>query len=40
MLTSGTLSPMESWTCELKMPFNIQISNKHIVDISKNLRVF
>ncbi|CAD8198204.1 unnamed protein product [Paramecium pentaurelia] len=40
ILTSGTLSPMESWQSELKMEFQIQLSNKHVIDITKNVRAF
>ncbi|CAD8071079.1 unnamed protein product [Paramecium primaurelia] len=40
MLTSGTLSPMPSWVSELRLPFDVQLSNEHIIDLNKNLRVF
>ncbi|CAK77033.1 unnamed protein product (macronuclear) [Paramecium tetraurelia] len=40
LLTSGTLSPMPSWACELRIPFEVQLVNEHIIDLNKNLRVF
>ncbi|CAD8174994.1 unnamed protein product [Paramecium octaurelia] len=40
LLTSGTLSPMLSWSCELRIPFDVQLANEHIIDLDKNLRVF
>ncbi|CAD8209823.1 unnamed protein product [Paramecium octaurelia] len=40
ILTSGTLSPMESWQSELQMEFKVQLSNKHVIDIRNNVRAF
>ncbi|CAD8091711.1 unnamed protein product [Paramecium sonneborni] len=40
ILTSGTLTPMTSWTCELKQAFDIQLVNEHIIDLDKQVRVF
>ena len=31
LLTSGTLSPMESFAYELKMPFPIRLENPHVI---------
>ncbi|CAK74541.1 unnamed protein product (macronuclear) [Paramecium tetraurelia] len=40
LLTSGTLSPLQSWTCELRMNFQTQFSSPHIINIQQNLIVF
>ncbi|CAD8098779.1 unnamed protein product [Paramecium sonneborni] len=40
LLTSGTLSPLQSWTCELRMNFQTQFQSPHIVNIKSNLIVF
>lgn len=32
MLTSGTLTPFNYWECELRIPFEIKLDNKHVVD--------
>ncbi|CAD8086484.1 unnamed protein product [Paramecium sonneborni] len=40
LLTSGTLTPMASWVCELRQPFDVQLVNEHIIDLNKNLRVY
>ena len=35
ILTSGTLSPMESLVAELSVPFKVQLINKHVIDKSQ-----
>jgi regulator of telomere elongation helicase 1 len=37
LLTSGTLSPLESYEAELKIPFDIKISCRHVIDPSKQV---
>lgn len=35
ILTSGTLSPLDSWEKELNLEFKVQIANKHVIDRSQ-----
>ncbi|KAJ5078619.1 regulator of telomere elongation helicase 1 [Anaeramoeba ignava] len=35
VLTSGTLSPLESFEIEFKIPFQIQLEGEHVIDISQ-----
>ena len=30
-MTSGTLSPLDTWSKELNMDFEYQLSNKHVI---------
>lgn len=40
ILTSGTLSPMDSWTAELKVPFPIRLSSTHVQYLKKELNLY
>jgi hypothetical protein len=31
MLTSGTLSPLNAWQSELGLPFQVSLSNLHVI---------
>lgn len=35
LLTSGTLSPLDSFAHELQLPFRISLENPHVVDPSQ-----
>lgn len=35
LLTSGTLSPMDSFAEELSLPFPVQLENPHVIDTSQ-----
>lgn len=35
LLTSGTLSPLDSFAHELQLPFKISLENPHVVDPSQ-----
>ena len=37
ILTSGTLAPFNSFETELGIPFDIKLSNPHIIDAKQNL---
>lgn len=39
LLTSGTLSPIESYEAELKIPFDVKLSCKHVIDPQKQILV-
>ncbi len=39
LLTSGTLSPMETYEAELKIPFDTKISCGHVIDAEKQVLV-
>lgn len=39
LLTSGTLSPIESYEAELKIPFNFKLSCRHVIEPSKQVFV-
>ena len=39
LLTSGTLSPIESYEAELKIPFEVKLSCKHVIDPEKQILV-
>ena len=39
ILTSGTLSPMETYEAELKIPFDTKLSCSHVIDTNKQLFV-
>lgn len=40
LLTSGTLTPFDSWEGELRMPFPIQLNNGHVIDINQSVRAY
>lgn len=35
LLTSGTLSPLDSFAQELQLPFKISLENPHVIDPSQ-----
>lgn len=35
LLTSGTLSPLDSFASELQIPFNVRLENPHIIQPSQ-----
>ncbi|XP_055886515.1 regulator of telomere elongation helicase 1-like isoform X2 [Biomphalaria glabrata] len=35
ILTSGTLSPLESFTMEMQIPFPVQLENPHVIDTNQ-----
>lgn len=35
LLTSGTLSPLDSFAKELQLPFKISLENPHVIDPSQ-----
>ena len=35
LLTSGTLSPMDSFAHELQLPFRVTLENPHVIDPSQ-----
>ena len=37
ILTSGTLTPFNSWGSELRIPFMTQLNNGHVIDIQNSL---
>ncbi|CAD8116044.1 unnamed protein product [Paramecium sonneborni] len=40
ILTSGTLSPLNSWESELQIKFNEQVAIDHVINVQKNVRVY
>ncbi|XP_068589744.1 regulator of telomere elongation helicase 1 isoform X2 [Cebidichthys violaceus] len=32
ILTSGTLSPLSSFTCEMRIPFSVSLENSHVIE--------
>ncbi|CAM6128768.1 unnamed protein product [Calypogeia fissa] len=35
ILTSGTLAPLDSFACELKLPFKVRLENPHVIESSQ-----
>mgnify|MGYP001811081312 CR=1 FL=1 len=40
IITSGTLTPFDSWSEELKLEFKIKLDNGHLPNISNNVKGF